>query len=173
MTANDIENIRTSVTMRQLVDMCGYKVNRSGMMCCPFHHDDHPSMKIYGGKRGYYCFVCNEGGDIFDFVMKHDNLEFPAAAQRIAEMFSIPVSDGKTTLSDAERAKIQKRKEALKAKERAKEAHYRKLTEISEKLRIHESIKARCEPLSDLWCGAQDNIVKLSIQWEQLFQEKI
>jgi DNA primase len=172
MTNSDVENIRSSVTMAQLASMYGYTVNRSGMMRCPFHGDTHPSMKIYDGSRGFYCFVCNAGGDIYDFVMRHDGLEFPKAVERVAEMFGIPLSDGKSSLSDEERKRILQRKAEMEAKEQAKEARSRRLAEISDKIRILKSIKDRCEPLSHLWCGAEDNIVKLSYEWEKLFQEK-
>lgn len=172
MTTNDVENIRSSVTMAQLVSMYGYKINRSGMMRCPFHGDTHPSMKIYDGSRGFYCFVCNAGGDIYDFVMRHDGLEFPKAVERVAEMFSIPLSDGKSSLSDEEWKRILQRKAEMEAKEQAKEARSQRLAEISDKIRILKSIKDRCEPLSHVWCGAEDNIVKLSYEWEKLFQEK-
>lgn len=172
MTNTDIENIRSSVTMAQLVSMYGYKVNRSGMMLCPFHQDNHPSMKIYHGQRGFYCFVCNTGGDIFDFVMKHDGLEFPKAVERVAEMFSIPISDGKSSLSEADKAKIQKRKAERDAKEQAKEARSKRMAEISDKLRILEDIKSRCEPLSHVWCGAENNISKLSAEWDRLFNSE-
>lgn len=169
MTNTDIENIRSSVTMAQLASMYGYKVNIAGMMKCPFHQDNHPSMKVYDGIRGYYCFVCNAGGDIFDFTMQHDGLTFPEAAKQIADMAGITISDGKSSLSESARNEIQKRKAEREAKERAKEARIRRMAEISDKLRILEMIKSRSDPFSHVWCGAEDNIVKLSIEWERLF----
>lgn len=172
MIDTDVERVRDSVTMAHLANMYGYKVNRAGMMRCPFHHDKHPSLKVYDGNRGFYCFVCNEGGDIFDFVMKHDGLEFIAAVERVADMAGIPISDGKKSLSEAEMAKIQKRKIERDAAEKEKEDRYRRMTEISGKIRILRTIKERCTPLSEIWCGAEDKIVKLSIQWEQLFYER-
>ena len=111
MTDIDVQNIRSSVTMRQLASMYGYDVNRSGMMRCPFHGEDrHPSLKVYDGDRGWWCFVCNKGGDIFDFVMEHDGLEFPKAVERIAEMAGIPISDGKNGMSEEDKARIRQRK---------------------------------------------------------------
>lgn len=172
MIDTDVQTVRDSVTMAQLAGMYGYKVNRAGMMRCPFHQDSHPSLKVYDGNRGYYCFVCNEGGDIFDFVMKHDGLEFLSAVQRVADMFSIPISDGKKTLSEEERARIQKRKAAREAAEKAKDMRITRMAEISDKLRILEEIKSKSKPFSHVWCGAEDNIVKLSVEWEQLFNDK-
>ena len=171
MQPDDVQNIRSSVTMRQLAAMYGYEVNRSGMMRCPFHGEDkHPSLKVYDGERGWYCFVCNEGGDIFDFAMRHDGLEFPKAVERIADMAGIPVSDGKNGLSEEDKARIRKRKAEREAAERAKEERNQRMIEISERIRILEAIRARCEPLSYVWSGAEENLIKLQKEWEYLFQ---
>lgn len=173
MQQDDVQNIRSSVTMRQLAAMYGYEVNRSGMMRCPFHGEDkHPSLKVYDGERGWYCFVCNEGGDIFDFAMRHDGLEFPRAVERIAYMAGIPVSDGKNGLSEEDKARIRKRKAEREAAERAKEERNQRMIEISERIRILEAIRARCEPLSYVWSGAEENLIKLQKEWEYLFQEQ-
>lgn len=173
MQPDDVQNIRSSVTMRQLAAMYGYEVNRSGMMRCPFHGEDkHPSLKVYDGERGWYCFVCNEGGDIFDFAMKHDGLEFPKAVEHIADMAGIPVSDGKNGLSEEDKARIRKRKAEREAAERAKEERNQRMIEISERIRILEAIRARCEPLSYVWSGAEENLIKLQKEWEYLFQQQ-
>ena len=173
MLQDDVENIRSLVSMRQLVSLYGYEVNRSGMMSCPFHGDDrHPSMKIYDGTRGWWCFVCQEGGDIFDFVMKHDGLEFPKAIERIAEMAGIPLSDSKSGLSEAEKERIRQRKAEREAAEKAKAEREQRMRDITDRIRILKSIKKRCEPLSYVWCGAEENIIKLSAEWEHLFAEQ-
>lgn len=170
MQQDDVENIRRMVSMKQLATMYGYAVNRSGMMSCPFHGDDkHPSLKVYDGDRGWWCFVCNEGGDIFDFTMKHDGLEFPKAVERIAEMAGIPISDGKNGLSKEDIARIQQRKADREATEKAKEERNQRMNEITNRIRILESIKSRCEPLSYVWCGAEENIQNLITEWEYLF----
>ena len=172
MQQDDVENIRRLVTMRQLATMYGYEVNRSGMMRCPFHGEDkHPSLKVYDGDRGWWCFVCNEGGDIFDFTMKHDGIEFPKAVDRIAEMAGIPISDSKNGLSEEDKARIQQRKAEREAAQKVKAEREQHMTDLSERIRILESIKARCEPLSWVWTGADANIMKLSREWEYLFSQ--
>lgn len=169
----DSELVRQTVTMRQLAEMYGYSVNRSGMMSCPFHGEDkHPSMKVYEGTRGWYCFVCNRGGDIFDFVMQHDNLEFPKAVSRIAEMFGIPLSNTDSGLSDEDKARIRKRKAEREAAEREREQRNLRMVELSNKIHILEDIKSRCEPLSDVWYGAEENIINMSREWEYLFGQQ-
>lgn len=49
---------------------------------CPFHKEKNPSFTV--DKRGFYkCFGCGESGDAADFVMKFDDVDFPAALKKI------------------------------------------------------------------------------------------
>lgn len=172
MQQDDVDNIRRLVSMRQLANLYGYEVTRSGMMRCCFHGEDkHPSLKVYDGDRGWWCFVCNEGGDIFDFVMRHDGLEFPKAVERIAEMAGIPIADSKNGLSDKDKSRIRQQKAEREAAQKAKEQREQRMSELATRIRILEDIKARCEPLSWIWTGAEDNILKLSKEWEYLFSK--
>lgn len=51
---------------------------------CPFHDDHNPSFQVNPERQSYKCWVCNEGGDCFSFVMKHDNLGFPETLEFLA-----------------------------------------------------------------------------------------
>ena len=55
------QSVKESVTARQAAEQYGLKVNRNGMVCCPFHKDRHPSMKV---EKGFYCFACGAKGDV-------------------------------------------------------------------------------------------------------------
>ena len=40
------QSVKEFVTARQAAEQYGVKVNRNGMVCCPFHKDKHPNMKV-------------------------------------------------------------------------------------------------------------------------------
>ena len=52
---------------------------------CPFHPDTIPSLTIYPAGKGYHCFACGAHGDIIDFVMKTQNLDFISAVKLILQ----------------------------------------------------------------------------------------
>lgn len=57
--------IKDHVTTRDAAEFYGYQVDRKGMMCCPFHGDKNPSMKV---DERFICFACGEKGDVINFV---------------------------------------------------------------------------------------------------------
>ena len=58
---NVFEAVKQSVTTRQAASFYGIRVGRNGMVCCPFHNDRTPSMKV---DSRFYCFGCGASGDV-------------------------------------------------------------------------------------------------------------
>ena len=80
--SNVFEAVKESVTTRQAVEIYGVPVGRNGMVCCPFHDDKHPSMKV---DRRFHCFGCQADGDVIDFTTENQRgTALPAGG---AEMF--------------------------------------------------------------------------------------
>lgn len=86
-----IEKIKEN---NDIVDIIGEKVKlkRTGsnhMGLCPFHSEKSPSFSVNQQKQFFNCFGCGEGGDIFTFIMKTQQLSFFEAAQLLAERAGI------------------------------------------------------------------------------------
>jgi DNA primase len=52
---------------------------------CPFHPEKTPSFSIKPSEQVYYCFGCGEGGDIFKFLEKTQDLTFGEAVEMLAK----------------------------------------------------------------------------------------
>ena len=89
MRFDSVQKIKESVTMREVLERYGFDVDRKGFVCCPFHNEKTPSMKIYGGDGGYHCFGCGEHGDVITFVQRFFGLTFREALSRIDADFSL------------------------------------------------------------------------------------
>lgn len=71
------------------------QLNRSGrdfIGLCPFHSEKTPSFRVHNGR--WRCFgACNTGGDIYDFLMQIEHIDFMEAYQRIAKELGMNIED--------------------------------------------------------------------------------
>lgn len=85
---SQIDEIKSRI---DIVDLIGETVklrrtgkNYSGL--CPFHNEKTPSFIVSPDRQTWRCFgQCNEGGDIFRFVMKKEGWDFKEALQAMAD----------------------------------------------------------------------------------------
>ncbi len=54
---------------------------------CPFHSEKTPSFHVSTDKGFYKCFGCGKAGDILNFVMETEGLQFTEAAETLAKRF--------------------------------------------------------------------------------------
>lgn len=66
-----------------------HKAGRAYKCVCPFHDDHSPSMNISKDKQIYKCFACGEGGNVFTFVRKIENISYMEAVYKVARMVGI------------------------------------------------------------------------------------
>ncbi|MBW7573891.1 CHC2 zinc finger domain-containing protein [Caproiciproducens faecalis] len=92
MYGDIFSRIKEAIPMQAVAVRYGFEVNRAGYMLCPFHNDSQPSLHVYDGTRGWWCFVCNEGGSVIDFVAKLFQLNARQAAIRIDNNFHLGLS---------------------------------------------------------------------------------
>ena len=56
---------------------------------CPFHDDHNPSLELNSDRQSYRCWSCGAGGDVFDFVMNFERVDFNEALRMLAERAGI------------------------------------------------------------------------------------
>src|SRR3990172_3512635 len=86
---SNLEEIKSRIDIVDLVSE-SVQLKRSGKTFtgfCPFHSNTRtPAFVVWPETGTWKCFgQCNEGGDIFKFVMKKEGLDFPDALRRLAE----------------------------------------------------------------------------------------
>ena len=83
---NLFEIVKLNITTRQAAETYGFQPNRSNMICCPFHADRNPSMKV---DSRFHCFGCGADGDVIDFIAKLFHLSLRQAAEKLAADFRL------------------------------------------------------------------------------------
>ena len=59
---------------------------------CPFHGEKTPSFNV-NPDRGFHCFGCGVGGDVFKFVELQEKVGFQDAVRHLAARFGIPLPE--------------------------------------------------------------------------------
>ncbi|MBP7139800.1 MAG: DNA primase [Caldisericia bacterium] len=85
--------------LREKVDIVEYlsqyltikKRGKNYVALCPFHPDKNPSLNISKEKGLFHCFGCGEGGNIYNFVMKIENVSFERAVEIVAKWANVEV----------------------------------------------------------------------------------
>ena len=95
ITDEDKEKVRQATDFVQLVAET-VELRQRGQEfwgCCPFHGEKSPSFKVNPNTGLWHCFGCGEGGDVFSYVQKRENLEFPDAIRYLADKAGIELAE--------------------------------------------------------------------------------
>ena len=91
----DIEAIKQRVN---IADIVGEFVQLKGASLgslkglCPFHDEKSPSFNVRPDQGFYHCFGCGEGGDVYKFLQKMENITFYEAVEKCAGKISYQIT---------------------------------------------------------------------------------
>ncbi len=139
---DDIETLRRQADIVVVVgDYTTLKrAGRSFKGLCPFHTEKTPSFTVTPDGNFYHCFGCDESGDIYDFLMRIEGLEFPEAVEALARRtgFSLRYEE----LSARERRAIGERSRFVDATQAAQDFFVKSLYSDQGKV-ARDYLKAR------------------------------
>lgn len=81
-----IDLLKSKITLSDVISRSVRIINhgRNKVACCPFHKEKTPSFHINDERGFYHCFGCGAHGDVINFVMQQENLNFKEAVEKLA-----------------------------------------------------------------------------------------
>lgn len=70
---------------------------------CPLHEETEPSFGVNTEKQLFHCFGCKEGGDVFSFVQKMENVTHIQAVELLADLFGVDLGPYKREETEADK----------------------------------------------------------------------
>ena len=101
---NLFDTVKAAVHPRMAAERYGLPIQQGGMVCCPFHADRTPSMKL--NEDYFYCFGCGATGDVIDLAARLFDLSKYEAVQKLAADFGIS-GEKPSVLAKLKRGKTQ------------------------------------------------------------------
>jgi DNA primase len=89
-TDDEVRRLKSLVSIEQIIGR-SVPLHRSGQNWtgrCPFHDDRQPSFVVFPQTQTFYCFGCQEHGDLITFLMNTANLTFPEALDVLRQLSS-------------------------------------------------------------------------------------
>jgi len=83
---------------------------------CPFHGEKTPSFSVHPGQQFYHCFGCGESGDVFSFMMKYHNMDFPTALKALAGRYQIELPERQVSQVEKEKERLRQAMYAINEK---------------------------------------------------------
>ena len=130
---NLFDTVKAAVHPRMAAERYGLPIRQGSMVCCPFHDDRTPSMKL--NEDYFYCFGCGAHGDVIALTAQLFNLPPVEAAKKLAADFGI-TGQKPSILAKLQRGKSQE------------ETERRCFRVLGDYLQILQDWKTNCAPQS-------------------------
>ncbi|BBB92805.1 MAG TPA: DNA primase [Methylomusa anaerophila] len=109
--------------------------------CCPFHHEKTPSFSVTPDKGFFYCFGCQTGGNVYNFLMKIENIGFLDAVKLLANKMNVSLPAKEK--SEREKIRDQEINKIYQATELARDFFFSCLTKTNLGKTAREYLAAR------------------------------
>lgn len=87
----EITDIKQQLSIEKVLTHYNLSVNKNNQVCCPFHDDKTPSLKIYPETNTYNCFGCGATGDVIQFIQDKENLTKHEALKKATALASTKI----------------------------------------------------------------------------------
>lgn len=135
------DELKATVTMKEVLHRNGININRNGFISCPFHIEKTASMKIYD--NSFHCFGCGATGDIFDMEMHLNGCNFRTAFELLG---------GADKPSWRTMVMARKARKARNEAEQLRHINAIWIRSIQLRITAYRNIITAEPPFSDLWC---------------------
>ncbi|HEQ65292.1 MAG TPA: DNA primase [bacterium] len=94
----EIEEIKDSIDIINLISKYVplKRIGHNYTAKCPFHTEKTPSFMVNPDLQRYKCYGCGKSGDIFNFLMEYENIDFPEALERLAKEAGVKLTKRKS-----------------------------------------------------------------------------
>lgn len=138
------ERVRSAT---DIVDLIGSRLElrrqgRNYVALCPWHSDSRPSLQINSEKQIWKCWVCDIGGDVFNFVMQEEGISFAEALKQLADRAGVVLDNSRRSTQSFAAAKDLKR-DLYRTLEVASSFYHKYLLESQQALRAREYLAER------------------------------
>ena len=142
---------------------------------CPFHGEKTPSFSVNTDKQIYYCFGCQKGGGVINFIREIENISFRDAVEILAKRagMTVPTSDSDNILAE-KRTRMMKlnRDAAMHFHELLKSPLSQSARDYLSKRRISKSMVTRfgIGAAPEAWTSLSDAMIKKGYTPDELIE---
>lgn len=156
------DEIRSRLTTEQAARYYGFEIKRSGFIACPFHTGDHTaSLKIFPD-GGWWCFGCNKGSSVIDFVMELFNINFQQACMRLDSDFRLGLINAPVDRKAQSEALRKRQAEQREAERKEQEQH-----KLNVEYRFWRTVLNYADPSGSLYAEAVNRVPYLDYLFEE------
>lgn len=108
MTNNPVEEVKSKVDLiaeiSRFVELTQVGNRYTGF--CPFHANvNTPAFYVFPDNSNWYCFGCDEGGDVFNFLERTEGKTFKEVLEELAEKYHVKISTDPAYAAKAQKIK--------------------------------------------------------------------